>query len=49
MDKMLDAQAREVELYKRELSAWYKQRRKDQEATRVTEEQTVEAKRKVKS
>ncbi|CAM9228839.1 unnamed protein product, partial [Sphacelaria rigidula] len=47
MDKMLDAQAREVELYKRELSAWYKQRRKDQEATRVTEEQTVEAKRKI--
>lgn len=47
MQRVLDSQAREAEVYKRELTAWYKTQRKEQEASRMTEEQTAKEKYKV--
>lgn len=47
MDLALAAQSREAAVYKRELVAWYKQQRKEQEDSRMTEEQTAKEKFKV--
>lgn len=47
IQQQLDAQAREVEIYKRELSAWYEQQRREQEECRITEEQTTKERFKV--
>lgn len=49
MKQLLDKQAREAEVYKRELSEWFKEQRKIQEQTRMMEEHTAHEKFKVPS
>lgn len=47
MKSMLARQQREVEIYKRDLSAWFKQQRRQQEETRILEGHTARERAKV--
>lgn len=49
MKQLLDKEGREAEVYKRELSEWFKEQRKMQEQTRMMEEHTAHEKFKVPS
>lgn len=47
MKQLRDRHMREIEIYKRELSAWFKERREEQERSRILEDHTAEEKYKV--
>lgn len=41
MKKLADSEAREAEVYKRELSKWFKEQREEQERSTMQEEHTA--------
>lgn len=47
MKQLQDHHIREIEIYKRELSVWFKERREEQEHSRMLEDHTAEEKYKV--
>lgn len=47
MKQLQDHHMREIEIYKRELSVWFKERREEQERSRMLEDHTAEEKYKV--
>lgn len=47
MEQILAREAREAEVYKRQLSAWFKEQKKEQDESRLLEEHTAKEKFKV--
>lgn len=47
MEQILAREAREAEVYKRELSAWFKEQKKEQDESRLLEEHTAKERFKV--
>lgn len=47
MQQLLSREAREAEVYKRELMAWFKEQKKEQEQSTMLEEHTAKEKFKV--
>lgn len=41
MKRLWDSEAREAEVFKRELTAWYKEQKKEQDESRILEEHTA--------
>lgn len=48
MQQLLSREAREAEVYKRELIAWFKEQKKEQEQSTMLEEHTAKEKFKVR-
>lgn len=49
MEQLLKRETREIEVYKRELMAWFKEQKKEQDQSRVLEEHTAKEKFKVRT
>ncbi|CAM9140583.1 unnamed protein product, partial [Hapterophycus canaliculatus] len=49
MEQLLNREAREMEVYKRELMAWFKEQKKEQDQSRMLEEHTAKEKFKILS
>lgn len=47
MEQLQSKEAREIEVYKRELMAWFKQQKEEQDKSRVVEEHTAKERFKV--